>query len=419
MNRLVAKPHTATPSKAAAESHQRPWPAGSVKTYNQLPATVPMMMAAIETMLISPLAAAIFSERTISGIAPSFEVMNRVDWPPNRNRTMNIKGTLPTRLQPELPPARFTIGRHKEDDPAERQRKKMGMGPGTASREAGEEIDPDTLNLSALAMGFYSQAGTDALEGMPGVKDHGFFTPHHRSPFQIGSVTTTRIGFAHLPMVEVTALAADPGGFTTSTARPLAIAFAKAVGIVFDLYSPTFGTRRDRISTDRNPASPSFGKNKKMSEVVVNFEIPHEQLKRLDAEKREWFGYGSSRSKPRWGRTEIDRWLGLDKVKELAAWRQGQGLDRPARKKERPPTPAGGAPVIPLRSSFGRVTEPEPTAPAPDLDAAQVQAGRAWAARKMATRGKAVAVARRKLQSRLSDRNRAFWSGVLAWGQNE
>ena len=98
MNRLVINPHTATPNSAEAKSHQRSWPAGLVASYSQLPATEPMMMAAIETMLISPLAAEILSERTNSGIAPSFEVMNIIAWPPRMNNMTNIKGTLPRRI---------------------------------------------------------------------------------------------------------------------------------------------------------------------------------------------------------------------------------------------------------------------------------------------------------------------------------
>ena len=49
-------------------------------------------------MLIKPLAEAILSERTISGIAPSFEVMNIIAWPPRMNRVMNINGRLPMRI---------------------------------------------------------------------------------------------------------------------------------------------------------------------------------------------------------------------------------------------------------------------------------------------------------------------------------
>ena len=57
-------------------------------------------MAVIETMLINPLAAAILSDRTISGIAPSFDVMNIMAWPPRMNNMKNIKGTLPSRIVP-------------------------------------------------------------------------------------------------------------------------------------------------------------------------------------------------------------------------------------------------------------------------------------------------------------------------------
>ena len=62
------------------------------------------MMAVIETMLISPLAAAILSDRTISGIAPNLEVMNIVAWPPRMNNITNIKGTLPSRMAPRPSP---------------------------------------------------------------------------------------------------------------------------------------------------------------------------------------------------------------------------------------------------------------------------------------------------------------------------
>ncbi len=76
INRLAIKPNTATPISAEPEIHQFFSPKGPVQSYRTPPASEPMMIAIIEAMLISPLAEAILSLRTSSGIAPSFEVMN-------------------------------------------------------------------------------------------------------------------------------------------------------------------------------------------------------------------------------------------------------------------------------------------------------------------------------------------------------
>ena len=220
-------------------------------------------------------------------------------------------GVLPARLKPELPAPRFTIGRTE----------KTPSGWERVERDKGAEIDPaGPVDPQALWMGFYNVPGSHDLEGLPGMR---FFVTHS-SPFSIQSVSTDSIGFAHIPVVKVTALAKDIHNFGADVARPLAVAFAKDQGVVFDLYYPTRGVRRSRVTTDRNPASASYGKNKKMEEVEITFEIPQEQLKRLPREKQQAFTSPWSHSL-RWGRDKIDHWLGLDKVEVLAAYRAKKG----------------------------------------------------------------------------------------------
>lgn len=194
------------------------------------------------------------------------------------------------------PEAKFTIGSTGEH--------------GIVDREAGREIEG--FDPQALFMGFYAQPGTDKLgEGLEGIRQ-GFEASY---PFDLQRVSAQRKGYASQPKIIVTGLAKSPArGFSTQIARPLAVSFARANGLVFDLYYPSVGFRRDRISTDRNPQSKTYGKNKKMTEVEVTFDIPHEQFKRLPQEIRDGFSYSFSSSIPTWGRKEIDSWLGIDKV---------------------------------------------------------------------------------------------------------
>lgn len=301
---------------------------------------------------------------------------------------------------PAPEPPRFTIG----------SREKVGTwegAPERINREDAEELKPGEFSLKGMFFGAYAQAGTDELEGLPGIKMVG----EHRDPYQLLSVTTDRIGFAHIPVIAVTALAANPhGGFAVDVARPLAVGFAKAHGLVFDLYSPSVGTRRTRIATDRNPASASFGKQKRMEEVTVHFTVPDKQLGRMTPEQQRWFGYSYTSDRPRWGLAKVEAWLGLDRVEVLEAFRNKRGPRQP----EQPARPRQETPaVVPLRPSADDV----PSSGELEHDARQVDAGIRWAASKLRSRSGAVTLGTKRMAAARRDKDRAFWYGVRLWGE--
>jgi len=300
-------------------------------------------------------------------------------------------GRLPRKPAAPLEP-RFTISKASKDR----------VGYPRIDREAGEELKPGDFNPAAMFMGFYSQEGTDTLEGLPGIKLVTSFT----EPFQLNGVSPDRIGFAHIPMIVVSGLALERGDFGTTIARPFAVAFAKAHGLVFDLYSPSIYTRRGRIAEDRNPGSPTFGKQRRMVETDVRFEVPETQLARMTKEQHDWFSYGQLFGTiPRWGQKEADRWLGLDKVEQIGAWRKEHGIGVA-------PAPREPAEVIPLHPG---VPGANPLGAGPDSP--QMRAGRDWAQRKGLSPARAVAIAQGKLTTARSVKDIAFWTGVLAWGE--
>jgi len=267
----------------------------------------PQTAAGARDWLDRALQGSVLASRSITVLADPFDLTKGT--PLEGPSYGEPSGTLPPRLKPELPPPRFTIGR----------KEKTAWGADRVEREGACEVDPTgPVDPQALFMGFYNVPGSFDLEGLPGMR----FYVTHKSPFSLQSVSTGEAdSFGVGPyVVKVSALAKDWRNFGVDVARPLAVAFAKAEGVVFDLYRPTSNLRRHRVTTDRNPASSSYGKNKKMREVEVTFEIPQEQLKRLPRDKQRAFtGFWSDRI--RWGREDIDRWLGLDKVETLAAYR--------------------------------------------------------------------------------------------------
>ena len=98
MNKLATNPQTATPSRADGVYPPALSAGGRCLVVEPVARHAPKIIADIETMLIRPLAAEILSERTNSGMAPSFEVTNIVAWPPRMNTITNIMGTLPHRI---------------------------------------------------------------------------------------------------------------------------------------------------------------------------------------------------------------------------------------------------------------------------------------------------------------------------------
>ena len=276
----------------------------------------PMSASTARSFLEKALKGSVLRASAITVLADPFGLTKGTPLDPEHPLGPALEGPLFEDPPPPLkvvgpPEPRFTIGRS-----AERPSK---WYPDRVEREDAEEIDPAAgMNPQALFMGFYNMPGSHDLEGLRGMR----YYVTHKSPFSLQSVATGEAdSFGVGPyVVRVTALAKDWNNFAVDVARPLAVAFAKAEGVVFDLYKPLSHLRRHRITTDRNPASSSYGKNKKMREVEVTFEIPQRQLGRLPRDKQRAFTNSWSDGL-RWRRKEIDRWLGLDKVETLAAYR--------------------------------------------------------------------------------------------------
>ena len=312
-------------------------------------------------------------------------------------------GPLPVRLRPAPPPPRFTIGSPRKNDPFER-----------ADRERGIELTPDNFEPAALFMGFYSQAGTNELEGMPGVR----FSLNYTAPFVLLYVTPKVIGSTGIPVIEVSGATPNVynSGIAVDVCRPLAVAFAKAHNLVFDLYKPSIRQGRKRLYGDQNPQSASYSKDKYMEEFQVTFDVPLEQLRRMSKTQQGWFRYGMDAlglaKRPRWGKAEIAHWLGIDKVTPITAIRK---LITPKRKAQEAP-----ARVQAIRPGLAlSIAQPTLVVAPEGLDEVQVAAGCAWAVAKVGDRAKAIEIAEKKLPKMLGIRNKSFWSGVRSWGLGE
>ena len=355
------------------------------------------------TVLSQGLAGSDLARGKITVLTDRYDLTRHLNGPAAERMDHFPTGPLPARLRPAPPPPRFTIGSPRKNDPLER-----------VDRERGVELTPDSFEPAALFMGFYSQAGTNELEGMPGVR----FNLNYTAPCVLLYVVPKVIGYANIPVIEVSGATPNVynSGIAVDVCRPLAVAFAKAHNLVFDLYKPSIRQGRKRLYGDQNPQSSSYGKDKFMEEFQVTFEVPLEQLRRMTKDQQGWFRYGMDAlglaKRPRWGKAEIAHWLGTDKVTQIAAIR---GVAKPKR----------AAQVAPARVQAIRPdlvlpeAKPAPVVAPGGLDGVQVAAGCAWAAAKVGDRAKAIEIADKKLPKMLGIRNKSFWSGVRSWGLGE
>ena len=92
------------------------------------------------------------------------------------------------------------------------------------------------------------------------------------APYKIGYVGPDRIGFADIPMVVVEMYGKESGSLVP-IARQLAMAVAAKNGLQMDMGPPGLKIGRERLFTDENPSSPSFGKRKRLQEYTYQFEV--------------------------------------------------------------------------------------------------------------------------------------------------
>lgn len=137
---------------------------------------------------------------------------------------------------------------------------------------------PSTLQAPQAAVG---HTGDVAFLGSDGssVSLSSFFGksgPHWgtSAPYAVGRVGPDRVGYADIPTLSVDLFgrAADVG-VLTPIARQLAMLAAEVNGLTLNMAPPGLKRGREKMMDDQNPSSSSFGKRKRLMELVFRFDI--------------------------------------------------------------------------------------------------------------------------------------------------
>ena len=92
------------------------------------------------------------------------------------------------------------------------------------------------------------------------------------SPYAVGVVTPDRVGYGDYPMVTVQ-MYGKKSGDLVPIARQLAMLNAKINGLYISMGAPSVMMGRQRMVTDQNPSSRSFGKRKRLTEMDFRFDV--------------------------------------------------------------------------------------------------------------------------------------------------